>query len=806
MSRGATLIDALQASFRNALRSPEGTADPVALLWSDEDAQWRDLLPLLRAAVPELYVLGPYDATNRTGPAIWLRCVLERRLAEAAPPPGATPILYLPGVGRHHLRAGGDCPSALQPLVELQYRGALWQQRNNRDWSVEAFLASDDGLGLDLATDARTREALLRTLPLVAQAPVDGLRGRRLDAEDFDRLAVSDPVRDVLRFMSDPDAFRAGLDLARWKAFRSVCESVLKVDPEDGAAAAAEALVEGGGAWDRVWERFCEAPRLYRGVAGLLRRTRRPGQGKIAFDRSGALSVPAPPADSLGRGALDEAQARSGDRRYDEHPRRPDTNTSAEDSLRKALEAALAVPHAEACQRVVALEAEHGRRRDWVWAQLGESSLAMALESLSCLAKLALTPIGGATAEAAAADYAREGWTCDRAAMEALASARAPSDVALVADVVRALYAPWLDTSARHFQKVLAERPGILPTATTPPGRDTCTLFVDGLRFDAGCILHEKLEVRGAKVRLVHRLVPLPTVTATAKPIAMPVADLVQGPGVAEDFVPFVRGTDREATAPRLRDAMVAQGVRVLGADETAAPAEESPGWAEVGRFDELGHKLGAELAGRIEAEVDRVADRVLSLLDGGWARVRVVTDHGWLLMPGGLPKIDLPPSVVEAKWARCAAVKGGSSPAVPTWPWHWRPECLVASPPGIGTFRASVEYAHGGVSLQECVVPDLTVERSLRPSRASIASVVWRGMRCRVAVSGSGPGLKVDLRAKPTDPATSLVAEPKTAGADVSLAVADDSREGHAAVVVLVDGAGNVIDRHPTIVGEKKA
>ena len=44
--------------------------------------------------------------------------------------------------------------------------------------------------------------------------------------------------------------------------------------------------------------------------------------------------------------------------------------------------------------------------------------------------------------------------------------------------------------------------------------------------------------------------------------------------------------------------------------------------------------------------------------------------------------------------------------------PWHWNPVLRIASPPGIGAFVANTEYAHGGVSLQECVIPELIVER----------------------------------------------------------------------------------------------
>ena len=61
-------------------------------------------------------------------------------------------------------------------------------------------------------------------------------------------------------------------------------------------------------------------------------------------------------------------------------------------------------------------------------------------------------------------------------------------------------------------------------------------------------------------------------------------------------------------------------------------------------------------LAGQVAEELDGIVERITELLDAGWRSVRVVTDHGWLLVPGGLPKTDLPGYLVESRWARCAA------------------------------------------------------------------------------------------------------------------------------------------------------
>ena len=49
----------------------------------------------------------------------------------------------------------------------------------------------------------------MRALPVLATEPIGPLRGRRLDADDFDRLSVGDPVRDLLGWMSEPEAFQA---------------------------------------------------------------------------------------------------------------------------------------------------------------------------------------------------------------------------------------------------------------------------------------------------------------------------------------------------------------------------------------------------------------------------------------------------------------------------------------------------------------------------------------------------------------------------------------------------------------------
>jgi hypothetical protein len=768
-----TMIDALRKSFTGALRSPEGVADPVALLWTDVDGQWRSLVATLRSVMPELYTLGKYDPENRTGPVIWLKCVVDRTLPDVAPPEGVIPILYLPGVSRQELRAGGDCPRHLQPLIELLYRGAVWHQRNGRDWTLEAFLTSDHGLGLDMALDARTREAMMRALPRLATTPIETLNGRRLEAEDFDRIVIGDPVSDLLGWMSFPEAFQKTGDQSTWQTFRNVCQREFGFDPDkDGPLAAGDLLLHGGGVWDNVWRRFCEAPRLYPGISQLLR---------------------GPARDLL----VDPS-------------RRPAVNEEQEATLRRDLEGILALPHREACDKIIALDEKHRDRRIWVWAEMGESPLAIILEPLCRLAQCERSALGGATLQGMAAEYASHGWRCDRAVLDALALTKGMKEAALIHKIVRALYEPWLDQSARQFQSLMdkAVADGIQPAQGIVAEKDTCILFVDSVRFDIGAILQERLEGRGLLTRLGYRFAPLPTVTATAKPLASPVHDNCKGGGEIRDFTPMWEANGQQVTAQRIRDELAKRNFEVMDPEDTYTPTgSDQVGWTEIGRIDELGHSLECRVVQHIDTEVDEIANRVVSLLGAGWQRVRIVTDHGWLLLPGGLPKVELPPYLVATKWARCAAVQGDSKPDVPTYPWYWNPDLRIASPPGIGSFFSGVEFAHGGVSVQECVIPDLVVEPGAATVHASIAGIQWRGMRCRVTVDSNAAGLVVDLRLNWKQAETSIAASAKEVGSngECSLAVADDRHEGAAATVVVYDKGGQVLDYKPTTVGEEQ-
>lgn len=764
-----TVLDALvEAVGKAATDVSEAGVRPAALLWTDKENQWGPIVELLKRRLPASLVLGAWAPAERTGPAIWLRCVLAGAISEVSIPDGAVPVLYLPGVSRADLRAVENCPRFLQPLAELQYRGTFFSQKNGKDWTVRAFLEAEGGLGLDVAGDEATSRALLASVRELAECPVRHLLGKRLEAIDFNELVDPDMVRSLLGWMSDPKGTKATWPAERWKAFVSECKANLHFDPQsEGELAAVELLGGREHGWETVWQRFEEAPDHFPGVVPLLEK-----------------AEPRKSADTL----------------YYRAESWPGATARAEDALRAELLALADAPAQAAAKKIADLEVKNGTRRSWLWARLGHAPLAQALEHLARVAGASASPTAAASAVGLAEAWASEGWKVDSAALQALASVEKPADVKAVHGALRAVYLVWLEAGAMRLQDLAGAGPPVSELLAAPEA-GTCVLFADGLRFDVGRRLEDHLKSSGLSVDLAWRWAALPTVTATAKPAISPVADRLAAGSVTE-FQTSIGG--KATTTERFRKLLETEGITPLGGDATGDAAAKA--WTEAGSLDRYGHDQGWKLAWRIAEEVKELGGRIRALLDAGWREVRVVTDHGWLLVPGGLPTVKLPHYLVESRWGRCAYLKEGATPDLVRVPWHWDASVWIALAPGVRTFVKNMDYAHGGLSLQECVVPVLTVRApSAMTSAGKIVSVTWTGLRCKVAVEGATAGSHVDLRQKVADPASTALVEgrvkPVSGDAEVTLFV-DDKYEGEAVSIVLVGADGHVVSKLPTSVG----
>src|SRR5262249_10695438 len=200
-----------------------------------------DLRRRLASQRVALYALGDYAPDDGIGPAVWIRCVVE--VPDAPGLKGviagaAHSVVLLPDISWRDLREPLTLTKSAQMLVDMQYRGDVFRQRRQaRDWTVATFLRdADQGLALKVATDSRTDESARRALIRLLDLPLDVWREKSLSADDFDSLLVEDKERDLLRWIADPDAARAGMAGAAWSAFRDQVERDYRIDLEQKGA------------------------------------------------------------------------------------------------------------------------------------------------------------------------------------------------------------------------------------------------------------------------------------------------------------------------------------------------------------------------------------------------------------------------------------------------------------------------------------------------------------------------------------------------------------------------------------------
>lgn len=758
-----TVLDELAKRIVAAAAHNHATEQPpIVVLWTDSDNKWLPALPMLRERVPNLWTWGNYDPNTNRGPAIWVKWQLGR-LAAGAP----MPVLYLPGVRRLQFRSLEDFPDELRPIAELQFRGTWWTQQSGKDWTPLAFLSSrKGGLGLPIAEDADTIGALERLLPRVLESPISTLKKpSRLEAEHFVALLMDDLEGTVLDWLDAPEAARRGYTEDDWSVFRDHVKRRLDVDLDrDGAIVVAEHLVQRNGGWAKVWNRYVAAvPGRYGNVHLVLEKAQPP---TLMFDRSTL----------------------------------PRHNAEQEQALRSALTALGELPEGDVRARVRVLDAEHGLRRGWVWAKLGKARMASVLQHLMALGSATEAPVGGSTRDMLASWYTDVGHRADAAALAALALAD-HADGAAIHATVRALYLPWLQRVAERLRDVIGPSGYPMPTAV-PIEDGTCLLFADGLRWDVGMVLADRLVVVGRRVAREGRWVAFPPVTGTSKPDISPIRDMLVGGAGASDFTPSVKATNRTLDSASFRKLMAASGVQVLGGNDTGDPSGR--GWTEFGDIDKYGHKHGCKTARHIDNQLRELEQRIAELLDAGWSQVRVTTDHGWLLVPGGMPTTRVPAGLTQSRWSRCAVLKSTSKTDLPALPWAWDRNVEVTYAPGVCAFYANTEYAHGGLTMQECYTPVLTISLHRAHVDGKLGELKWVGLRCKTTVQTATSGLRLDLRAKVNDANTSVLDAAKVVGADgsVSVLVSDDRKEGTAAFAVLLAPDGSVVDKQQTTIG----
>ena len=744
---------------------------PEVILWPDPENQWQDIIPVLQKELPQLLIYGSYNPAIKQGPAIWLKCMVAKVLPIDYWDADAIPIIYLPGVAKSDLRNVENAVFNFQPLLEYQYTGTLFTQENGREWSILAFIENPvNGLGIKVAHDNATKDALKKTLPSIFQDR-DVLANKTIiEADYLNNHLFPDIIPSILKWMCKGDDFLKTMDPGKQEVFMNLCKSQYEFEPDyKNIKAIAEKLGSQKNSWIYVWQLYTTAPKKYPEILDLLRLAK--------------------PVD-LGEGlyALPEESW-------------PQVNDQKEISLTQAMKNVAEMNGSNISSALLELEREHHIRRNWVWYELGMAPMADSLHHLSKMAMQAMEPFSSSSIEEIKNYYISSGFLIDQHMRKALAAVKSERDKDIVKAIIGFTYRPWLENITNKFQKLVEQDASIFTTQNAAEESESFVLFVDAFRYELAEEFCKRLTKYKLKVSLQAGWSAIPSLTPTAKPNVSPISTAITIQSGISEFRPQLQN-GKDLLTPVFREALKTVDFKlVTNANDIQG---EGKYWQEIGDIDTKGHEEQADMVKRIEELFDQVQEALDVAFERGIKRIKIVTDHGWLLLPGGLPKTQLNAGLTETRWGRCALIKEGATIDLLHLPWRWNPSIYIAYAPGISFFKVNEEYAHGGISIHECLVPTLIIENpNVLNIEAEVKVVKWVNLKCTIQTSDVPDRYSVDIRTKYNDAKTSIVlSKSKTLKGNTATLMVDDGAESQAATIVLLDENERILDKKPTTVG----
>lgn len=746
---------------------------PEVILWPDPDRQWESVIPSIQNVLPELLVFGEFQPETQQGPAIWIKWIVSRK-AKNNIPEVITPIIYLPGLSKRDLKST-TARLEIQPLIEYQYTGTSWLQENGKEWTILAFLQNQQyGMGIKVVQDNATKDAVKKTLSSIFEEPDLFFNKNIVDAEYFLSLVFPDVIPAILSWISEGEPFLNHLAPEKRESFINICKTRYDFAPDyKNVKEIVEKLGTRRNAWNQVWQYFANAPKKYPKIIELLRLAKPENLG------SGVFEIP---MDSW-----------------------PQINEEEENALRIALLELKQNTPSSILSTLQMLESAHKKRRSWIWAELDQTPLANALQYLLTMAEKCQQAYPATSLQELAEYYANEGYISDQAMRKALSKVRTEKDKEAVVTVITMIYKPWIETITEKFQALLVSGGSTLSAPPTDKFGSDFILFVDAFRWDLAKDYGTFLVKGSYEYTLNYSWAALPTLTPTAKPACSPLADLVSIKSSFKEFRPQLHN-GRDLLTAIFRDTLKEKGFEYVANNTDIQSGKRI--WMEIGDIDTKGHEEQSGMVRRIEELFNQIQEVVDIAFSQGYPNIKIVTDHGWLLLPGGLPKKDLPRDLAETRWGRCALIKEGAQTDLLHLPWHWNQSVFIAYAPGISFFKNNEEYAHGGISLQECLVPLMTIKNPQKTQKNSkISTFKWVNLNCKIELDHTPDGYLLDIRTKFTDASSSIVLsapERKVIKNGKCSLMVDDSSEGQAVWIVLMDPGEIIIDKQMASVGHQ--
>jgi hypothetical protein len=298
---------------------------------------------------------------------------------------------------------------------------------------------------------------------------------------------------------------------------------------------------------------------------------------------------------------------------------------------------------------------------------------------------------------------------------------------------VKANWAVSMSThQTRIYSEVVAERP-----------KPVAYFLVDAMRFEMGIELSERLP-KTAEVSVRHAIGALPSITpigmAALQPGASASFSVVEqggklGARIEDAFLPDLAARKKFAAArvPKLVDVALDEllslqpsrlAKRIEGAQVVVVRSQE------IDHAGEAGFTFQARQV--MDNVIDNLARAIRKLAAAGVEHSVVSADHGHLFFPSDRDesmRIDAPGGDEVDLHRRCWIGRGGTTPPgcirVSASALGYQSDLDFVFPSGCGVFKAGGDLAfhHGGPSLQELILPVLTVRMKVRESAGTTAA-----------------------------------------------------------------------------------
>ncbi len=758
-------LEALADDLRSALASHPDGGQRCVLLWLDPNSDFQRLVPHLDGPlVASGTHLLRYSLEEGAG-QVTLKMLLLRLEGEAA-----SAVVYLPGFGRGALEPppDGGLPE-LWSVYEYRFKGAVWGIETSdatdavpQPPTLSTWLQSH---GIRFATEKTHRQLAQGGIdaPLARYAE----RRRNIDLADWPRPVRAGDVEAELG--GDPrDALRALLaapsnSLKDWESETPMVLAGIAArfglaadgvdDPESLADSFALEL-----ALTEAWDAFGR-PSDYPFSSRLPTRAEQRRQ-QLSFVRNDILShtnlgplfrqrvgrlEPNYDLSAWARGHTGQPAglpllART---RWNQFLER--LNTAWADGWKRARDLLSAEREA----------IDAAAKASWVGSDTSLHWSAMCdLLALIDEAEAGQSAAASATAIAQLADgYMRDWWRADwlHLRLRAQASRAGLATLAQLADAAHVQYA---QGAADRLTTLVEELPKWPPAGLASvdslraalwkfePHRRQAVMIIDACRWDLAVALRDRL---GPDCTVSAVASTLPSNTPFGMAALLPLAK----PELLVDFGGGKATIRAEPGGPDLatRDGRKAFLQSTLRDPVSGAPLVDFldlqpllknakiPTTPVVVVFDndldEHGHKGVEQFPGLAEQFVESWARAIERLHDAGIGSVHLVTDHGFLLVPPdrvqALGTPELKPSQVLYKHVRWSALKPDAyAGEVVRVPLPASPDAVsLGIPRGLRTLVKPEPYLHGGLSLQECVIPHLVSQRALAQEQVGVAVMV---------------------------------------------------------------------------------